>query len=128
MILVEQLRARTTTIWRSQPHSSELIPGPAVKDALCQEAALEIERLRALEPSPKAAPLVGTGFAIMGANDQVDLRTVGQHERAAKVNWLWNEGIRIHTGWTDEMIEVAWRDNAPRAGVRCVAVGIVERP
>ena len=47
------------------------------------------------------------GYAVVVDGD-IDMRTVSQHQRAAKVNWLWVNGVRVTDNFSDVDIEYAW--------------------
>ena len=72
--------------------------------------------------------IIGTGWAVAGSNDQVDLRTVGETRRSALVNWLVaGVGIAVYTYTTDEQIENAWDMMSKKLGTRVIEVQIMEK-
>lgn len=65
----------------------------------------------------------GTGFGIMTDNGVIDMRTVCESSRAARVNWLVVQaGIWISQAHTDADIEKLWHDNCGAAEVVRVRV------
>ena len=72
--------------------------------------------------------IIGTGWAVAGSNDQVDMRTVSDTRRAALVNWLVaGVGIGVFASTTDEQIENAWNMMSKKLGTRVIEVNVVEK-
>jgi hypothetical protein len=86
----------------------------------------KIYEAAALSPKPMGEEeCIGTGWAVLCANDQVDLRTVAQHRRAAIINWLVvGAGWRVTQDWRDSLIERTWQHDAKKHGVRVEEIRI----
>jgi hypothetical protein len=63
------------------------------------------------------------GYAIM-SRGVIDVRTVSDTARAAKVNWLYNVGYHIYANTPDEAIEQWFLESAEATGVELIKVNI----
>lgn len=69
--------------------------------------------------------LMTEGFAVV-TDDGIDIRTVSETPRAARINWLVLNGCTIYEGTPYECIEDAWR-MTNKSGAYACSVKVTEQ-
>jgi hypothetical protein len=83
---------------------------------------------------PQHASPSATGWAVITHSHrgpEIDMLTVSDTPRAAKVNWLAARALNarptmVTAAWPDEMVEREFNDRAVSAGARVAAVHVIE--
>jgi hypothetical protein len=79
----------------------------------------------ALEDAGAGVSATALGWAVCDADGTLNMRTVSDTQRAAKVNWLFaSENMFVSRGMTDERIERMWEDLSAKTGAKVVRVNI----